>query len=95
MATGLGIIGYILIRFILQDEIIGLYNQNELAEGAAEFLQLIKSIHKYDSLSILALAVNSAVLGVLYGYGSCEELKDAGADTIVETVKELSDFLNK
>ena len=37
MATGLGIIGYILIRFILQDEIIGLYNQNELAEGAAEF----------------------------------------------------------
>lgn len=69
MATGLGIIGYILIRFILQDEIIGLYNQNELAEGAAEFLQLIKSIHKYDSLSILALAVNSAVLGVLYGYG--------------------------
>lgn len=69
MATGLGIIGYILIRFILQDEIIGLYNQNELAEGAAEFLQLIKSIHRYDSLSILALAVNSAVLGVLYGYG--------------------------
>lgn len=69
MATGLGIIGYVLIRFILQDEIIGLYNQNELAEGAAEFLQLIKSIHKYDSLSILALAVNSAVLGVLYGYG--------------------------
>ena len=69
MATGLGIIGYILIRFLLQDEIIGLYNQNELAEGAAEFLQLIKSIHRYDSLSILALAVNSAVLGVLYGYG--------------------------
>lgn len=34
-------------------------------------------------------------VGVLYGYGSCEELKDAGADTIVETVKELSDFLNK
>ena len=69
MATGLGIIGYILIRFLLQDQIIGLYNQNELAEGAAEFLALIKSIHRYDSLSILALAVNSAVLGVLYGYG--------------------------
>ncbi len=69
MATSLGIIGYILIRFLLQDEIIGLYNQNELAEGAEEFLALIKSIHRYDSLSILALAVNSAVLGVLYGYG--------------------------
>ena len=69
MATGLGIIGYILIRFLLQDSIIGLYNQNEMAEGAAEFLLLIKSIHRYDSLSILALAVNAAVLGVLYGYG--------------------------
>ena len=69
MACSLGIIGYILIRFLLQDSIIGLYNQNELAEGAEEFLALIKSIHRYDSLSILALAVNAAVLGVLYGYG--------------------------
>lgn len=69
MATGLGIIGYILIRFLLQDAIIGLYDQNALAEGAEEFLALIKSIHRYDSLSILALAVNSAVLGVLYGFG--------------------------
>ena len=69
MATALGIIGYVLIRFVLQDQIINLYNQNEMAEGAAEFLALIKSIHRYDSLSILALAVNAAVLGVLYGYG--------------------------
>ena len=69
MATSLGVVGYVLIRFLLQDQIIGLYNQNEMAEGAAEFLALIKSIHRYDSLSILALAVNSAVLGVLYGYG--------------------------
>ncbi len=69
MSTLLGIIGYILIRFVLQDQIIGMYNQNEVAEGAAEFLALIKSIHKYDSLSILALAVNASVLGVLYGYG--------------------------
>ena len=69
MASGLGIIGYILIRFLLQDSIIGLYNQNEMAESAAEFLQLIKSIHRYDALSIPSLAVNAAVLGVLYGYG--------------------------
>lgn len=33
-------------------------------------------------------------VGVLYGYGSYEELKDAGADKIVETVTELSDFFN-
>jgi Na+-driven multidrug efflux pump len=69
IATSLGIIGYVLIRFLLQDQIIGLYNQNEFAEGAGEFLALIKSIHRYDSLSIIALAVNAAVLGVLYGYG--------------------------
>ena len=69
LSTSLGILGYILIRFLLQDQIIGLYNQNEMAEGAAEFLALIKSIHRYDSLSILALAVNAAVLGVLYGFG--------------------------
>lgn len=69
MASALGVIGYVLIRFILQDQIIGLYNQNDLAQGAEEFLALIKSIHRYDSLSILALAVNAAVLGVLYGFG--------------------------
>jgi putative MATE family efflux protein len=69
MATALGIIGYILVRFICQDAIIGLYNQNESAADTGLFLELIKSIHRYDSLSILALAVNSAVLGVLYGFG--------------------------
>ena len=69
MASALGVVGYVLIRFILQDQIIGLYNQNDLAQGAEEFLALIKSIHRYDSLSILALAVNAAVLGVLYGFG--------------------------
>lgn len=69
MATCLGIVGYVLIRFVCQDAIIAMYNQNAMAEGAEEFLALIKSINKYDSLSILALAVNSAVLGVLYGFG--------------------------
>lgn len=69
MATALGIIGYVLVRFTLQDEIISLYNQNADAPDAELFLSLIKSINRYDSLSILALAVNSAVLGVLYGFG--------------------------
>lgn len=69
LSTVLGIVGYIMVRFVCQDAIIGLYNQNALAEGAEEFLALIKDINRYDSLSILALAVNSAVLGVLYGFG--------------------------
>lgn len=33
-------------------------------------------------------------VGVLYGYGSLEELQNAGAGKIVETVAELSEFLN-
>ena len=69
LATGLGILGYILVRFVCQDQIINLYNQNSSAENAEMFLAMIKSINRYDSLSILALAVNSAVLGVLYGFG--------------------------
>ena len=93
MATALGIIGYVLIRFVLQDQIINLYNQNEMAEGAAEFLALIKSIHRYDSLSILALAVNAAVLGVLYGYGDRPELEEAGAALIAPTVDDLRAIL--
>ncbi len=69
LATSLGIVGYVLVRFICQDAIINLYNQNSSADNAEMFLALIKSINRYDSLSILALAVNSAVLGVLYGFG--------------------------
>jgi len=33
--------------------------------------------------------------GVLYGYGSREELKEAGADCIVEDVQSLLDVLKK
>lgn len=33
--------------------------------------------------------------GVLYGYGSEKELKDAGADYIISTVEELKNFLLK
>ena len=34
-------------------------------------------------------------IGVLYGYGSREELSEAGADLMVETVDELLEVLNK
>jgi len=34
-----------------------------------------------------------ACIGVLYGYGSREELQEAGADHIVETISELKDLL--
>ena len=32
-------------------------------------------------------------VGVAYGYGDRNELKEAGADRIFDTVRELSDFL--
>ena len=69
MSVTLGIIGYILIRFVFQDDLINLYNQNKDAVDTKEFLVLIKEINRYDSLSIIALAINAAVLGILYGFG--------------------------
>lgn len=69
MALICGIIGYVLIRFVFQDALISLFNQNKNDVNAEEFMRLIKSINKYDTLSIIALAINAAVLGVLYGFG--------------------------
>lgn len=46
---------------------------------------------KHDIMGASACGVES--VGVLYGYGSREELKEAGADHLVGSVKELKDFL--
>lgn len=46
---------------------------------------------EYDMKGAAACGVES--VGVLYGYGSEKELKDAGADHIVATVKELKQYL--
>ena len=48
------------------DEIIGLFN---LKNDSLEFVNMIKNIFYYDCLTIPALAINCAVLGILYGYG--------------------------
>lgn len=63
-----GIGGYICVRFIFQDAIINLFNINQ-NNTTLEFVTLIKKIFFYDSLTIPALMINSAVLGLLYGYG--------------------------
>ncbi len=66
-----GIIGYILIRFVFQPNLISLFSKTKSTGGvisSEEFMALIKSINDYDTLSIPALAINSAVLGVLYGF---------------------------
>lgn len=46
---------------------------------------------EYDILGAKALGMDS--IGVLYGYGSLEELEEAGATYITESVSGLSDLL--
>ncbi len=77
MATILGFIGWILIRFTFQEALINLYSQNKVGDlssndvilQAEEFKKYVKEINNYDSWSIPSLAINGAVLGVLYGFG--------------------------
>lgn len=69
MTCILGAISYVLIRFIFQNELIGLFSSAQSKEEAELFMYYVKEIHQYDSLSIPSLAVCSAVLGVLYGFG--------------------------
>ncbi len=46
---------------------------------------------KYDVIGAQTHGIKT--IGVLYGYGNLEELKTAGANTIVNTVEELSEIL--
>ncbi|HPU63400.1 MAG TPA: HAD hydrolase-like protein, partial [Mobilitalea sp.] len=46
---------------------------------------------KYDILG--AKAVGIASIGVLYGFGSRQELEESGADYIAATVEELYDII--
>ena len=66
ITTILGMVGWVLIRFIFQDALINLFKGDNQAE---EFMGYIKLIHDYDALSIPSLAICAAVLGVLYGFG--------------------------
>ncbi len=46
---------------------------------------------KYDVLGAQKIGVDS--IGVLYGYGSLEELKEANPNYIIENVEELKNIL--
>jgi phosphoglycolate phosphatase len=48
---------------------------------------------EYDVIG--AKSVGIACIGVLYGFGTCEELKKAGADGVAATLEELYDMLNE
>lgn len=69
MSTILGIIGWVLIRFVFQGILIDQFSQNKNPAQVEEFKNYVRMIHNYDSWSIPALAINGAVMGVLYGFG--------------------------
>lgn len=85
LSTIVSLIGYVLMRFVFVDMLTELFtltrqikiNRAGLSpdEIAAELHQLevykkmIREIFVWDSLSIPALGVNAAVLGLLYGFG--------------------------
>ena len=59
-------IGFLCVRVLFLNQIIGLFN---LKNDSVEFVNMIKDIFYYDCLTIPALAINTAILGILYGYG--------------------------
>ena len=67
IALIISIVGYILTRFVLIDFLVSLFNNND--SKGAYYSDMIKSIYEFDSLSIPALGLCSAVLGLLYGFG--------------------------
>lgn len=60
-------IGFILIRFIFLDELTSLFNTSN--NDNSQIGNYVKEIFKYDCISIPALGLTSALLGLLYGYG--------------------------
>ncbi len=63
----ISVVGYILTRFVLIDYLVSLFNSD--SSKGEYYSEMIKSIYEFDSLSILALGLCSAVLGLLYGFG--------------------------
>lgn len=67
VSTVISVAGYILMRFILINQLVELFTSAD--ESSAVYKQMVKEIFVWDSLSIVALGINAAVLGLLYGFG--------------------------
>ena len=59
----IGALGMVLIN-IFMDPIIRIF-----AKGDLQFLEIIRSILKYEIFALITLTVTSAVMGLLYGFG--------------------------
>lgn len=68
IAIIISVIGYVLTRFVFIDVLVSMFNSSG-DEMGAYYSDMIKEIYEFDSLSILALGLCSAVLGLLYGFG--------------------------
>lgn len=72
LATIVSVLGWILMRFVLINPLTDLFTavSNKADESNMEiFKNMIREIFVYDSLSIPALGIAAAVLGLLYGFG--------------------------
>lgn len=69
LSFALGMIGWVLIRFAFQAQLINMFSGDKDPAQAEEFMNYVRMIHNYDSWSIPSLAINAAVMGVLYGFG--------------------------
>lgn len=67
LSTIVSILGYVLMRFIFINQLVELFTSAD--EKSKMYKQMVKEIFVWDSLSIPALGINAAVLGLLYGFG--------------------------
>lgn len=67
LATIVSLVGYVLMRFILIDQLVNLFTS---ADNKSElYKEMVKEIFVWDSLSIIVLGITAAILGLLYGFG--------------------------
>ena len=70
LASIVSFLGWILMRFIVINPITNLFSSLNKKDANMEvFSDMIRKIFVFDSLSIPALGINAAVLGLLYGFG--------------------------
>ena len=67
LASVISIVGYVLMRFVLIDQLVEWFSSSD--EKSTVYKQMVREIFVWDSLSIIALGINAAVLGLLYGFG--------------------------
>lgn len=67
VATIVSVVGYVLMRFVFINQLVELFSSKDVKSPL--YKQMVKDIFVWDSLSIIALGINAAVLGLLYGFG--------------------------